>query len=99
MHAHIGDDLKYLQILSTEEIHKIICPEFLVEGDRAIRLKKISRHEIRESFIKKVLREVHVRINDIELIYWLEEDPKDYMDQSLIFNTDKHLYYINGGLG
>ena len=96
LRARIAEELDFFKNLKEKQIFNLANSDYLTENDKAIVLKKIIKYEIEESFIKNVLKEININIDDIQSIYWIEDDS---MDSSLIFNTNEYLYCIERALG
>lgn len=94
--AYIKDDLDELKSLNKTKLLNLINSDFLLESDKSIELKAIKKDEIKNLFINHILKSLDIRIDKIEFIYWIEND---YMDQSLIFSTQKYLYFIQKSVG
>lgn len=96
LRARIAEELDFFKNLKDKQIFDLATSDYLTKNDKAIVLKIITKYEIEKSFIKDILKEININVDNIQSIYWLEEDS---MDSSIIFNTNKYLYIIERSLG
>jgi len=96
LRAYIKNDLEELKSVNKIKRLDLINNDFLLESDKCIHLNEITKDEIYNSFIIKTLKNLDIKTDIIQSIFWIENN---YMYQSILLSTKKYLYYIERSLG